>query len=156
MKNFWDGFGRNFAHPLGMLAFTVLLSWLMCSWEMGCVVFGVELIMLRRHHGLVYEHQGGLIDHDVVAVVGVFLATIGFCWGMGMQMPAWGIGALLLVCSTQLMSQGFHEAVHGEDDTSCTEPILKIFAGLIPSIALAIGLPFTGLIPMPSWQYWMI
>lgn len=148
MKNF----GRNFGHPIAVAALALILSLLTCSWEMGLVVFGIELIMLRNHHRRFFEHRDSPLDHDWVAAAGVLAAFFGACLGMSSYAPLWALGAVMLICSTQLFSVGLHDEVHGDDSDSP----LKIAAGLIVSIAVAFGLPLLKIIPVPHWQYWLV
>lgn|GEM_PF-4463420 len=137
-----------------MLLLTLLVAVMTGSTEIIPVVFGIEMITTRHHHRRF--HDGSLIDHDWIALLGMILFFGGLCLGIGRHAPAWGVGAMLLVFSTQLVSMGLHEEIHELDtDTGIGSPI-KIVAGLLIIMAIAIALPTLRLFPKPFWQEGML
>lgn len=144
-------FFRNVGHLLVMCFLVFFVVVVTTSWKMGLSLIGLEIVMLRTHQ--MNFHEGSLLDCDLFGIGGVLLLLCGVA---SQGSLGWFLSTVLFIVSTQLISSGMHHVAHDDDEGSSTPWILKIVAGILLTVAFAVGLPWFSLMPQPSWQRFIL
>lgn len=139
----------QFVHPIGMLGCFGLIALAMENWAIVFILFGVECTMLRGHH--TKFHKGSFLSESWVDFVGISCVLAGTAFGAEFLSHGWGLSALALVCTTQLVSMGWHEHIHALNNAMAVRAAEKITGGLCFTGLATLVTILLGIVPRPFW-----